>query len=167
MSEPSRWAMEQARRIYLFGECKCDHNGACDLHTDIARDLDAALELGRSQCHDDRDHADRDLRALYAIQVGAVDYTHSTPCWDDIIDAAREEGRRERDDLDQRNAAILADLTDAVYGKGTAEAKGYPRGMVAKVQRVFGRLRRIKREESRRSQRFFIADLDALLKEVK
>lgn len=44
-----------------------------------------------------------------------------------------------------KNSGLLADITDAVYGKGTAEAKGYPRGLVAKVRRVFNILRARKR----------------------
>lgn len=42
------------------------------------------------------------------------------------------------------NAGLLADLTDAIYGRGTAETRGYPRGMVTKVRRVFNQLRRMK-----------------------
>ena len=44
------------------------------------------------------------------------------------------------------NAGLLADLTDAIYGKGTAETRGYPRGMVAKVRRVFRWIRRANRD---------------------
>ncbi len=69
MGEPSTWAMEQARRIYLFGECKCDHNGACDLHTDIARELDAAREEGRRERDADVERA-REIIAESAREAG-------------------------------------------------------------------------------------------------
>jgi len=49
------------------------------------------------------------------------------------------------DDHATKNAGLLADLTDAIYGKGTAETRGYPRGMVAKARRVFNRLRRMRK----------------------
>lgn len=74
------------------------------------------------------------------------------------------------DDHATKNAGLLADLTDAIYGKGTAETRGYPRGMVAKVKRVFGRLRRVKRDERGDDELdcfYGWQDLRPLLKEVK
>jgi Lar family restriction alleviation protein len=47
---------------------------------------------------------------------------------------------------DTRNAGLLADITDAVYGKGTAEEHGYPRGLLRRVRAAFVAMRRIRRE---------------------
>ena len=71
------------------------------------------------------------------------------------------------DTYSTKNAGLLADLTDAIYGKGTAEAKGYPRGMVAKVKRVFNRLRRM-RKSAAPAPLYFLSDNEAaLIAEVK
>jgi hypothetical protein len=43
---PSEWAVTEARHLYLHGECKCDADGACPLHIDIATVLDAAKAAG-------------------------------------------------------------------------------------------------------------------------
>lgn len=70
--------------------------------------LDAAREEGRQSCHDDRDHADSDIRAHYAASLGMQWDEDTTPCWDDVVEAARESGRREMRD------AVLAAIKDAV-----------------------------------------------------
>ena len=43
---PAEWAITHARHIYLYGECKCDAAGPCDMHSDIATELDAAHAAG-------------------------------------------------------------------------------------------------------------------------
>jgi Lar family restriction alleviation protein len=48
---------------------------------------------------------------------------------------------------DTRNAGLLADITDAVYGKGTAEAHGYPRGLLRRVRRAFVLVRKLARNK--------------------
>lgn len=73
--------------------------------------------------------------------------------WSAAVDAMSKEDRAlieaYHDAFDNhatKNAGLLADLTDAIYGKGTAETRGYPRGMVAKARRVFRWIRRTKRD---------------------
>ena len=97
--------------------------------------------------------------------------------WSAAVDAMPKEDRAlieaYHDAFDNhatKNAGLLADLTDAIYGKGTAETRGYPRGMVAKARRVFGRLRRVKRDDRGDDELdcfYGWQDLRPLLKEVK
>ncbi len=103
-----------------------------------------------------------------AIMAAAPSLAHTVIA----LTAERDEARRERDaalatlafndEIAHKNSGLLADLTDAIYGKGTAEAKGYPRGMVAKVRRVFRAIRVAKRSG------WVSGDVvDRLFKEVK
>ena len=85
----------------------------------------------------------------YMRHIGEHD--HSAASWL-IYDALPDEDRQTLNNyLEQMdaqsivNAGMLAALADAVYGKG-GERRGYPRGMVAKVRRVFAALRRAKRD---------------------
>lgn len=48
-SEPSEWAVTAARRIYLFGECRCDAGGICELHRDIAEAIAVSEERGHTR----------------------------------------------------------------------------------------------------------------------
>lgn len=73
--------------------------------------------------------------------------------WSAAVDAMPKEDRAlieayhdAHDTHATKNSGLLADLTDAIYGKGTAEKRGYPRGMVAKARRVFNLLRQCKRQ---------------------
>lgn len=85
---PSAWA-EAAR-------CLRDGAASQDFQAVVAA-LDAARDAGRQEEQRDDLAADVTLRCGYGRQLGVYDGTDSPPCWDDIVDAARNEGRRERE----------------------------------------------------------------------
>lgn len=91
--------------------------------------------------------------------------------WSAAVDAMSAEDRAlieayhdAFDDHATKNVGLLADLTDAIYGKGTAETRGYPRGMVAKARRVFNLLRRMRKADDGEP---LLVHVSKLLKEVK
>lgn len=63
----------------------------------IATALDAAREYGNQEEMARDLAADVALRRDYGRKLGIYGDTDSTPCWDDILDAAREQGRNERE----------------------------------------------------------------------
>lgn len=112
---PSAWA-EAAR-------CLCDGVASQDFRAVVAA-LDAARDAGRREEQRDGLAADVALRRNYGRQLGVYDGTDSPPCWDDIVDAAREQGRREREaEIVQwiRNCGWTATADETERGAGRKE----------------------------------------------
>lgn len=95
LAEPSVWAWQGAK---VLANNLAEWFTAGMQRRVIATALDAAKAQGIEECHACRDHADRDARALAAERLGlAWAGGNLPPMWDDIVDAARNEGRRERE----------------------------------------------------------------------
>ena len=95
MSAPSEWAQAEALRLLPYGSGDDEPHVRQARREDLARALDAAREQGRRVGTEEEQRGDVAVRRHYATRLGILDPDDSTPCWDDIVDAAREQGRRE------------------------------------------------------------------------
>jgi hypothetical protein len=111
--KPINW-MGRARSVYLHTQGSEDRAVEA-IATTLASTHTEAHAAGKEEGREEQERIEGDLRAHYAARLGLSD---AKSCWDDLMDAAKEEGLTEAVAATHAEIARLRAMLDAAREEG-------------------------------------------------